>query len=123
MKTLLYISFLWLVLAACQPTKNEVKNPTNNSSKDTPKQVVGNASAAFMVEGMVCKMGCGGAIRKDLMHSGSVAKVNIDFKEDATSQLIVAEFDSTKIDMAQMKSLIERTNEGQFKVLSSNRLR
>ena len=123
MKQLLFISYLWLVLGACQPSESDVNIPTTIPPKASQEHVIGNASAAFTVEGMVCKMGCGGAIRKDLMHSGSVAKVNIDFKEDATSQLIVAEFDSTKIDMAQMKSLIERTNEGQFKVLSSTRLR
>jgi copper chaperone CopZ len=74
------------------------------------------------VEGMVCKMGCGGAIRKELLETGSVARVEVDFHEEMKSQIIVAHFDSTKINTDAIKSRIEATNDGQFKVLEARRI-
>jgi hypothetical protein len=72
---------------------------------------------------MVCKMGCGGAIRKDLIHAGGVERVQVDFVEEAKSQAITVHYDSTLTDIVRLKKRIEQTNDGQFTVLSSDKTR
>jgi copper chaperone CopZ len=67
---------------------------------------------------MVCKMGCGGAIRKTLMHAGGVERVHVDFIEEAKSQAITVHYDSTLTNISQLKKRIEQTNDGQFTVIS-----
>lgn len=78
-----------------------------------------NATATFMVEGMVCKMGCGGSIRKELRAGGFIERVEVNFEEDAKQQEITAYYDSTRIDIVEMKRIIEKANDGQFTVVSS----
>lgn len=120
MKTLLFLTLSCILLIACQQDKSSPKSP-NIPEKDSKNlKAQGKAKATFQVEGMVCKMGCGAAIRKDLLQSGCVVKVDIDFKEKAKEQTIIAHYDPSKIDITKMKAIIETTNEGQFKVTKTN---
>jgi len=64
-------------------------------------------------------MGCGGAIRKELLESGAVTQVDVAYVEEAKAQEIVAHYDSTKIQVAGLKKILETTNDGQFKVIRS----
>ncbi len=110
-----------IVLSACDQT-NSSKQVL--AVKQEQKSVVkSNAKITFDVEGMVCKMGCGGAIRKNLLHAGGVERVEVDFVEEAKSQAITVHYDSTLTDMAQLKKRIEQTNDGQFTVLSTDKTR
>ena len=85
--------------------------------------VKSNTKITFEVEGMVCKMGCGGAIRKNLIQAGGVERVQVDFVEEAKSQAITVHYDSTLTDVVQLKKRIEQTNDGQFTVLSNDKTR
>lgn len=107
----------WLLSCENTPPQSEPKAKPVAKTELTP-----NARVELRVEGMVCKMGCGGAIRKELMNSGGVARVEVDFKEDQKFQRVVAHFDSTKIDTDAIKSKIEATNDGQFNVLEARRI-
>jgi len=91
------------------------------SSKKEIPAVKSNTKITFDVAGMVCKMGCGGAIRKDLMHAGGVERVQVDFIKEAKSQAITVHYDSTLTDIVQLKKRIEQTNEGQFTVIGNDR--
>ncbi len=117
MKVKIILVFLGtIILSAC--------NQTNSSTqvlalKKEQKHVVkSNAKITFNVEGLVCKMGCGGAIRKNLLQAGGVERVEVDFVEEAKSQEITVHFDSTLINIPQLKKRIEHANEGQFTVIS-----
>ena len=110
-----------IVLSACDQTKSSKKVL---AVKQEQKSVVkSNAKITFDVEGMVCKMGCGGAIRKNLLHAGGVERVEVDFVEEAKSQAITVHYDSTLTDIVQLQKRIEQTNDGQFTVLSTDKTR
>lgn len=118
---IIFVSLVTIILSAC--------NQTNSSKqvlavKQVQKSVVkSNAKITFKVEGMVCKMGCGGAIRKNLLHAGGVERVQVDFVEEAKSQAITVHYDSTLTDIVQLQKRIEQTNDGQFTVLSTDKTR
>ena len=58
MKTPIYLLFSLLFLAAC----NNATIDKKVSEKAPAKPNVANTKLALNVKGMVCKMGCGGAI-------------------------------------------------------------
>jgi copper chaperone CopZ len=105
-----------LVLNSCNQTSSS-KQVLAVKKKEIPT-VKSNTKITFEVEGMVCKMGCGGAIRKTLMHAGGVERVHVDFIEEAKSQAITVHYDSTLTNVSQLKKRIEQTNDGQFTVIS-----
>ena len=113
---IILVALVAIVLSACDQTKSSKKVL---AVKQEQKSIVkSNAKITFDVEGMVCKMGCGGSIRKSLMHSGAVARVEINFIEEAKTQEVIVHYDSTKMNASQLKALIEKTNDGQFAVIS-----
>ena len=113
---IILVALVAIVLSACDQTKSSKKVL---AVKQEQKSIVkSNAKITFDVEGMVCKMGCGGAIRKNLLHAGGVERVEVDFVEEAKSQGITVHFDSTLTNVSQLKKRIEQTNDGQFTVIS-----
>ena len=118
---IILVAMVAIVLSACDQTKSSKKVL---AVKQEQKSVVkSNAKITFDVEGMVCKMGCGGAIRKNLLHAGGVERVEVDFVEEAKSQAITVHYDSTLTDIVQLQKRIEQTNDGQFTVLSTDKTR
>jgi Cu+-exporting ATPase len=118
---IILVSIVAIVLSACNET-NSSKQVLAVTKKEIPA-VKSNAKITFEVEGMVCKMGCGGAIRKNLIQAGGVERVQVDFVEEAKSQAITVHYDSTLTDITQLKKRIEQTNDGQFTVLGNDRTR
>ena len=113
---IILVALVTIVLSACDQTKSSKQVL---AVKQEQKSIVkSNAKITFDVEGMVCKMGCGGAIRKNLLHAGGVERVEVDFVEEAKSQGITVHFDSTLTNVSQLKKRIEQTNDGQFTVIS-----
>jgi len=119
MKKMFFFLLVGCLTFSCQDTSPQNKPKAKPAAKAV---VTPNSRVEMRVEGMVCKMGCGGAIRKELLNGGGVARVEVDFQEDQKSQIIVAHFDSTKIDTDAIKSRIKATNDGQFKVLEVRRI-
>ena len=115
------VSLVALVLNSCNQTSSS-KQVLAVKKKEIPT-VKSNTKITFEVEGMVCKMGCGGAIRKELIHAGGVERVQVDFVKEAKSQAITVHYDSTLTDITQLKKRIEQTNDGQFTVLGNDRTR
>jgi copper chaperone CopZ len=118
---IILVSLVALVLNSCNQTSSS-KQVLAVKKKEIPT-VKSNTKITFEVAGMVCKMGCGGAIRKNLIHSGGVERVQVDFVEEAKSQSITVHYDSTLTDITQLKKRIEQTNDGQFTVLGNDRTR
>ena len=118
---IIFVALVAIVLSSCDQTKSSKQVL---AVKQEQKSVVkSNAKITFNVEGMVCKMGCGGAIRKNLLQAGGVERVEVDFVEEAKSQAITVHYDSTLTDIVQLQKRIEQTNDGQFTVLSTDKTR
>ena len=118
---IILVALVAIVLSACdQTTSSKQVLAVKQEQKSIVKS---NAKITFDVEGMVCKMGCGGAIRKNLLHAGGVERVEVDFVEEAKSQAITVHYDSTLTDIVQLQKRIEQTNDGQFTVLSTDKTR
>lgn len=112
---IIIVSLVTLVLSACDQTKTSKQ--VLAVKKEQKLVVKSNAKITFDVEGMVCKMACGGSIRKSLIQSGSVERVEINFDKKAISQEVIIYYDSTKMSPIALKNIIENTNDGQFAVI------
>lgn len=84
------------------------------SCEEAEEANVSNEIADFEVTGMVCKMGCGGSIRKELYASGFVDQVDVNFDEEAPSNAISVHFNNKKISVEKIEEIIESINDGQF---------
>jgi len=93
---------------------NVTTNPALSPQKSTAKA---NATVQFQVSGMVCKMGCGDAIKKELGATGEVEFVDVSFEEDQPSQTIVVYYDAKKTNPVKLTEKIERLNDGDFSVV------
>ena len=110
MKTALYFLFSLLFLAACNNSTIEKK-----ASKIVPETSnTANTKLALSVQGMVCKMGCGGSIRKELLATNAVEKVDVDFVEDNESQLITVYYNNSRSSKAKLLKVINEMNDKQF---------
>ena len=110
MKTALYLLFSLLFLTACNNSTIEKK-----VSKIVPTTSnTANTKLALSVQGMVCKMGCGGSIRKELLATNAVEKVDVDFVEDNESQLITVYYNNSRSSKAKLLKVINEMNDKQF---------
>ena len=110
MKTALYLLLSLLFLAACNNSTIEKK-----ASKIVPATSNNaNKKLALSVQGMVCKMGCGGSIRKELLATNAVEKVDVDFVEDKESQLITVYYNNSRASKEKLLKVINEMNDKQF---------
>ena len=110
MKTALYLLLSLLFLTACNNSTIEKK-----ASKIVPTTSnTANTKLALSVQGMVCKMGCGGSIRKELLATNAVEKVDVDFVEDNESQLITVYYNNSRSSKEKLLKVINEMNDKQF---------
>lgn len=110
MKTALYFLFSLLFLAACNNATIDKK-----ASKIMPTtSKIANTKLALSVQGMVCKMGCGGSIRKELLATNAVEKVDVDFVEEKESQLITVYYNNSLSSKEKLLKVINEMNDKQF---------
>jgi copper chaperone CopZ len=121
MKTLSYFVLI-VLLFSCQETSK--KSMPVSMKKSKPTLVHSNCQADYAVEGMVCQMGCGGSIRKELKLTGAVERVEVIFAEELKEQVVHVQYDSTKISTQKITSILNSINDRQFKakVISNNAL-
>jgi copper chaperone CopZ len=100
------------------------QNATSNAVQKKPKvhteqqkEVYPTHLAVATVEGMVCKMGCGGAIRKGLTEMAGISSVEIEYEDDRSAQLVKVKYDSSEINEERISDKIEEINDRQFSVL------
>lgn len=94
---------LLLVVFACENDK-EQEEETLESDK----------IATFEVTGMVCKMGCGGEIRKALYDTKKVDYVDVNFEDEAPSNKIEVHYSSQGFTIDEIIEIISAINDGQF---------
>lgn len=109
------------VLVACGTSDTQegsakvTKHEKKTDGEQLPK-VTADRLLVVELEGMVCKMGCGGEIRKDLYASEAVESVSFDFDEENPVDVARVAYDRDKITAEQIVEIISKTNDGQFKV-------
>lgn len=115
MKNFTYLLIL-LVLFGCnqasEPKASNDRKQENCSAKDVKSDRVLVAE----VEGMVCKMGCGGAIRKELLGTCAVNLVEVEYEEEREKQVVRVHFDSKLMSESNLVAVMEKVNDGQFSV-------
>jgi copper chaperone CopZ len=105
----LLVLFLW----SCEsPTAKKITDQKANICT----KVIANTSLNLGVKGMVCKMGCGGSIRKALKATCAVEKVDVSYIDTLEEQSIVVYYDRSKIAPEQMISVLNTINDRQFEV-------
>jgi hypothetical protein len=110
MKKLLFIIISFsLLLLSCSEN-------SNNEANTVKKISVANQKITFEVEGMVCKMGCGGSIRKALLETKSVSQVDVDYQDDRTKQIVSVFYNKSQINKSTIVKLLETINDKQFKI-------
>ena len=110
MKTPIYFLFSLLFLAACNNATIDKKVSENKPATSN----VANTKLVLNVKGMVCKMGCGGAIRKELLATNAVEKVEVDFVEDKEAQLITVYYNNSVSSKEKLLKVITKMNDKQF---------
>ncbi len=108
-----YYSLVIAVLFSCQETSEKSK-PVSVKKTNTI-EVQANSQADFAVEGMVCQMGCGGSIRKELKMTGAVERVEVNFVEEQKEQVVYVQYDSTLITTQKITAILNSINDRQFK--------
>jgi Cu+-exporting ATPase len=112
MRNSLFIGLI-LTLFACNSN-------TQIQAKKTVQPTItakANKTIELEIEGMVCEMGCGSSIRKELKNTHAVAQCSFDFKEDRKQNTASISYDSTKITSKKIVAMVEKLNDGQFKVI------
>ncbi len=112
MKSLFY-SLIVVLLFSCQDSSEKSIPVSVNKNKSL--KVHANSQVDFAVEGMVCQMGCGGSIRKELKLTHAVERVEVNFVEEQKEQVVHVSYDSTLINTTKMTSLLNTMNDRQFK--------
>lgn len=118
MKKIFFVSALSFAVVACSDssTEKESTQQTINTDEKAEVAVVANKVLTMEVDGMVCKMGCGGAIRKELKAAGGVSRVEFDFEEERQTNTAKIYFDDQLVDESKLIDLVKEINDGQFSV-------
>lgn len=104
---------LALLIWSCE--SKTAKKSTAQTAKVCTK-VIANTSLELGVKGMVCKMGCGGSIRKALKETCAVDQVEVSYIDSLEEQTITVNYDRNKIAPEHMISVLNTINDKQFEV-------
>jgi len=117
MKHLATLILGFILLAACSETsKNEMASGVTEE-KSHAKIVAANRVLKMEVTGMSCEMACGGSIRKALLETGAVSRVEfVEFDMDKATNIAKVYFDKEKIKVGKIKKIVSDLNDKQFKV-------
>lgn len=113
MKIVLLPTLLLLFLSCKQSSAENIKMEPQSK---VCKNVKANTSQEFGIQGMVCKMGCGGSIRKALRETCAVERVDVNYIDSLSEQTIKVYYKRELIAPAQMRAILAEINDKQFTV-------
>lgn len=114
MKRLFPIFLLVALAFGCSDTsQNANQNPNSNEEQIA---VIPTSEIILEVEGMVCEMGCGGAIRTALMETMAVSECGFDFEHGRETNFATIAFDEGKISSDKIMQMLGQLNDGQFNI-------
>ena len=116
MKTI--IPFIVLFVVACQSDASNNASIEVQTQEELTEQKKPEADyqCVAKVSGMVCKMGCGGAIRKELTNLKGVSRVAVDYEENREEQIISVFYNSRFHNEEEIYAELEKINKGQFTI-------
>ena len=112
------LPFILLLIASCQNDATQVAH-IDLKERDViaeEKKPKADYQCVAKVSGMVCKMGCGATIRKELINLKGVSRVAVDYEEDREEQIISIFYNSSFHDEKEIYAELEKINKGQFTV-------
>jgi copper chaperone CopZ len=114
----LIIPFILLFIVSCQNDASHNANTDDQKLEELAEQKKPEADYLCIakVSGMVCKMGCGGAIRKELKSLKGVSRVAVDYEENREEQIIRIFYNSRFQNEEEIYAELEKINKGQFTV-------
>ena len=122
MKKFLYLPILALTLFAC--TCDDTCDPEAEAEATAQAEVTVTAVADKMmtmeVSGMMCKMNCGGSIKKALKSTTGVTDVEIDFEDGREINLAKVSFDSKLVNEQQMMEAVTSLYDNQYSVSNTS---
>lgn len=112
------VPFILLFILSCQ------RDASHNANSDVQKieelaeekKPEADYQCVAKVSGMVCKMGCGGTIRKELKSLRGVSRVAVDYEENREEQIISVFYNSRFHDEKEIYTELEKINNGQFTI-------
>ena len=107
----LILLFFGVALSCSMNTQEKRVDNAPQKLKVVPNQIL-----VVEVEGMVCKMGCGGLMRRELIETNAVSRVEIEYQEGVERQTIKIHFDDKLISQTEIVKKLEEINKNQFKV-------
>ena len=110
--------FMLLFIVSCQSDASHNANTDVQKSEELAdeKKPEADFQCVAKVSGMVCKMGCGGAIRKELTSLKGVSRVAVDYEENREEQIIRVFYNSRFHNEKEIYAELEKINDGQCKV-------
>ena len=110
--------FMLLFIVSCQSDASHNANTDVQKLEELAdeKKPEADYQCVAKVSGMVCKMGCGGAIRKELTSLKGVSRVAVDYEENREEQIIRVFYNSRFHNEKEIYAELEKINDGQFKV-------
>jgi mercuric ion binding protein len=114
-KTFAIFFVIGLLISCNSEEKKIIVRKELHKSTSSPK-VISNQLLSIEISGMSCVMGCGASIRKELYATKAVSSVEFDFKEGRKTNIATIKFDTSKINLNQIVSLLSTMNENQFTI-------
>ena len=112
------LPFIFLLILSCQRDASHNANSYVQKLEELAEEKKPEADyqCVAKVSGMVCKMGCGGAIRKELKSLRGVSRVAVDYEENREEQIISVFYNSRFHDEKEIYAELEKINNGQFTI-------
>ncbi len=122
MKKFLYLPVLAITLFAC--TCDDTCDTEAEAEATAQAEVTATAEADKMmtmeVSGMMCKMNCGGSIKKALKSTTGVTDVEIDFEDGREINVAKVSFDSKLVNEQQMMEAVTSLYDNQYSVSNTS---
>lgn len=122
MKKFLYLPVLAITLFAC--TCDDTCDTEAEAEATAQAEVTATAVADKMmtmeVSGMMCKMNCGGSIKKALKSTTGVTDVEIDFEDGREINVAKVSFDSKLVNEQQMMDAVTSLYDNQYSVSNTS---
>jgi len=116
MKIQIVLLSLLFFIIGCTSEEKPVFIRKESHTVSKPNKVISNKKVSMEIEGMTCVMGCGASIRKELYTTKAVSSVDFDFKEDRKINTVKIAFDTTKLSVDKLVSILTTMNEKQFSI-------
>lgn len=111
---IILLPFLLFLFMSC--VQQSAKNHKKEAQFKVCKSVKANTIQEIGVQGMVCKMGCGGSIRKALKETCAVERVEVSYIDTLEEQTIKVYYKREQIAPRQMLAILAAINDKQFTV-------